>query len=132
MAAGKYNFTIEQGATLDFEIQYTDSNSDPIDLTGYTSRMQIKNAKGGDTTHITLTSTLADDGTGLNMSGSSGTKPPTSGSIGIYISAYSSSLLDFSKAFYDLEISSGSTYPVVTRLMEGTVELSKEVTTVST
>ena len=132
MAAGKYNFTIEQGTTLDFEIQYSDSNSNPIDLTGYTSRMQIKNAKGGNTTYITLTSTLAADGTGLNMSGSSGTKPLTSGSIGIYISAYSSSLLDFSKAFYDLEISSGSTYPIVTRLIEGTVELSKEVTTVST
>lgn len=132
MAAGKYNFTIEQGATLDFEIQYTDSNNTPIDLTGYTSRMQIKNAKKGTTTYITLTSDLADDGTGLNMSGSSGTKPLTSGSIGIYISAHSSSLLDFNKAFYDLEISSGSTYPVVTRLIEGTVELSKEVTTVST
>ena len=132
MAAGKYNFTIEQGTTLDFEIQYSDSNSDPIDLTGYTSRMQIKNAKGGDTTYITLTSTLAADGTGLNMSGSSGTKPLTSGSIGIYISAYSSSLLDFNKAFYDLEISSGGAYPIVNRLIEGTVTLSKEVTTVST
>ena len=41
MAAGKYNFTIEQGATVDFEIAYTDSNGDPIDLTGYDARMQL-------------------------------------------------------------------------------------------
>ena len=41
MAAGKYSFTIEQGSTVDFEIAYKDSNSDPIDLTSYTARMQI-------------------------------------------------------------------------------------------
>lgn len=39
MAAGKYNFVIEQGSTLDFEIAYTDSNNNKIDLTGYTGRM---------------------------------------------------------------------------------------------
>ena len=39
MAAGRYNFTIEQGATVDFEIAYTDSNQNPIDLTNYQARM---------------------------------------------------------------------------------------------
>ena len=34
MAAGRYSFTIEQGSTLSFELQYKDSNGDPIDLTG--------------------------------------------------------------------------------------------------
>ena len=29
MAAGRYNFTIEQGATVDFEIAYKDSNEKP-------------------------------------------------------------------------------------------------------
>jgi hypothetical protein len=130
MAAGKYNFTIEQGTTLDFEIQYTDSNGSPIDLTGYNSRMQIKDKIGGSTTYITLTSLLADDNTGLNMSGSMGINPLTSGTIGIYISAYSSSLLDFNKAYYDLEIVSSDAYPIVTRLIEGTVKLSKEITTI--
>ena len=35
MAAGRYFFAIEQGATTKFEIQYTDSDANPIDLTGY-------------------------------------------------------------------------------------------------
>ena len=39
MAAGKYNFTIEQGATVDFEVQYKDSNSLPVNLSGYQARM---------------------------------------------------------------------------------------------
>ena len=129
MAAGKYNFVIEQGTTLDFEIAYTDSGSNKIDLTGYTGRMQIKDKIGGSTTYITLSSSLADDGTGLNFSGSDGINPPTSGTIGVFISANSSSALDFNKAVYDLEIASGSTYPIVTRLLQGNVTLNKGVTT---
>jgi hypothetical protein len=128
MAAGKYNFTIEQGTTVNFEIAYKDSNDNPIDLTNYQGRMQIKDRIGG-TPYITLSSSLADDGTGLNFSGSEGINPPTSGTIGIYISAYSSSLLDFNKAVYDLEIATKDTYPIVTRILEGNVNLSKEVTT---
>ena len=129
MAAGKYSFAIEQGSTVDFEIAYKDSNSNPIDLTGYQARMQIKDAAGGSTTYITLSSSLEADGTGLNLSGSEGINPLTSGTIGVFISANSSSAFDFNKAVYDIELISGSTYPVVTRLLQGTVTLDKEVTT---
>ena len=129
MSAGKYNFIIEQGTTLDFEIAYTDSNNAAIDLTDYSGRMMIKDKVGGSTIHITLSSSLNDDGTGLNFNGSSGNNARTDGTIGVFISAYSSSLLDFNKAVYDLEIISGSTYPVVTRLLQGNVTLDKEVTT---
>jgi hypothetical protein len=129
MAAGKYNFTIEQGATLDFEIRYTDSNSVPVDLTGYTARMQIRQKKESTTPYISLSSTLNSYGTGLNMSGSAGDKSPVSGSIGVYIAAVDSALLNFSRAVYDLEIVSGSgDNAVVTRLLEGKIKLSKEVT----
>jgi len=128
MSAGKYSFTIEQGATLDFELAYKDSNNDPIDLTGYQGRMQIRPSIGSETVYITLSSSLDPDGTGLNFSGSSGLNPPTSGTIGIYISANSSSLLDFGEAVYDLELATGSQYPVVTRLLEGAVKLDKNVT----
>ena len=129
MAAGRYSFVIEQGTTLDFEIAYTDTNGASVDLTDYTGRMQIKNARGGDTTYITLSSSLTLDGTGLNFSGSNNTNPPASGTIGIFISANSSSALNFNEAYYDLEIVSGSVYPVVTRVLEGKVKLSREVTT---
>ena len=128
MAAGKYSFAIEQGSTVDFEIAYKDSNGNPIDLTDYQARMQIRPSKGSDTVYLTLSSSYAADGTGLHMSGSDDLNPPTSGTIGIYISANTSSLLDFNEAVYDLEIVTGSTYPVVTRLIEGSIRLLKEVT----
>ena len=35
MAAGKYTFTIEQGTTTDFQIDWKDSNGQPVDLTLY-------------------------------------------------------------------------------------------------
>ena len=130
MAAGNYSFTIEQGATVNFEVQYTDASNLPIDLTGYSGRMQIKSGFANDTpvTYATLSSSRHPDGTGLNFSGSSGTTPPASGSIGVFISATTSSLFTFARAKYDLEIVSGST---VVRLIEGTITLSKEVTTTS-
>ena len=92
MAAGKYSFVIEQGSTVNFEIQYKDSNSNPINLTGYSGKMMIRSnyADQNPTTYAILSSSLAADGTGLNFSGSNGSTPLTSGSIGIYISAASS------------------------------------------
>lgn len=129
MSAGTYNFTIEQGTTVDFELQYTDVNDSPINLSGYTGRMQIKSGFANDNpvTYASLSSSRYPDGTGLNFSGSSGNTPVASGSIGIYISAVSSSAFTFAKAKYDLELVSGST---VTRILEGVITLSKEVTTI--
>jgi len=125
MAAGRYSFTIEQGATLDLELQYRDANGNPIDLTNYSGEMQIRNTVSSATPYITLSSSLQPDGTGLNFSGSNGITPPTSGSIGIFISAASSSALNFTAGVYDLEIASGS---IVTRILEGQVKLSLNVT----
>ncbi len=128
MSAGRYSFTIEQGATIDFELTYKDSDGNPIDLTGYQGRMQLRPSAGSETIYITLSSSLSPDRTGLNFSGSSGLNPPTSGTIGIFISAYSSSQLSFNEAYYDLELATGSAYPIVTRLLEGQVKLSPNIT----
>ena len=127
MGAGKYSFVIEQGTTVNFEIQYKDSTSKAVDLTGYSGKMMIRSnyADANPITYAILSSSLAPDGTGLNFNGSNGTTPTTSGSIGVYISAASSSAFTFINARYDLEITSGS---VVTRLLEGQVSLSQEVT----
>jgi hypothetical protein len=127
MAAGKYSFTLEQGVTTILEFQYKDADENPIDLTGYSGRMQIKSdfADNSPVTYATISSSLAVDGTGLDFSGSNGETPPTSGSIGLYISAASSSAFNFDTAKYDLELYNGDQ---VIRLVEGTIKLSREVT----
>ena len=132
MAAGRYSFVIEQGATTNFEIQYKDTNNNSIDLSDYTGRLQIRSTYAQDSgeLYLTLSSSKNPDGTGLDFSGSNGSTPPTSGSIGIYIAACTSSALTFNEAKYDLEIYSGSGHcPFTVRLLEGNVKLSKEVTT---
>ena len=87
--------------------------------------MHVRSDVNSSTILLTLSSSLQPDGTGLNMSGSNGTTPVQSGSIGLYISAATSSNLNFGEAVYDLEIHSG---PTVYRILEGCVKLSREVT----
>lgn len=129
MAAGRYSFVIEQGSTLNLELQYKDGNNNPIDLRRYSGKMQIRPTVGSSTVYISLSSSLQPDGTGLNFSGSNGATDPISGSIGIFISAATSSLFNWTasnnEAVYDLEITSGS---IVNRILEGKVALSLEVT----
>jgi len=128
MAAGNYNFTIEQGATLNFNVTWKDGDGNPVDLSGYQARMHLRPTIESETIYIALSSSLSDGcGTGLNLSGSAGDLPLSSGSIGVYISAHSSSLLDFSEAVYDLEMVDSNGCDV-TRLLQGKVKLSKEVT----
>jgi hypothetical protein len=74
---------------------------------------------------VTLSSSLNPDGTGLNMDNAA------SGAIGIYIASCTSSMFHFDTALYDLDIISGSgDCPVVNRILEGKVKLSKEVTVI--
>jgi hypothetical protein len=124
MAAGKYSFVIEQGSTLNFSIVYNDANGQPVNLSQYNAKMQIRQTYSSPPL-LTLSSSLNADGTGLNMSNA------VSGTIGIYIASCTSSLLTFNEALYDLDIISGSNCPIVNRILEGKVKLSKEVTVVS-
>lgn len=133
MAAGRYSFTLEQGTTVDFELQYKDSDSNPIDLTGYTGKMEIRSAySGSGETFLTLTSSLGDthekqiDNAFLCFSGSSLETPTTSGSIGIYIGYELADNLNFTgEGFYDLEITKAG---IRTRVIEGRVLLSRQTT----
>jgi hypothetical protein len=121
MAAGKYSFVIEQGATTNFGILYQDSNKEYINLTNYEARMQLRPSTNSSIVYLQLSSSRNSDGTGITVD--------PSGSINIYISSCTSSMLTFDQAVYDLEIYSGSgACPYVIRLLEGNVKLSKEVT----
>jgi hypothetical protein len=121
MAAGKYSFVIEQGTTTNFNILYQDSSKNYINLTGYDARMQLRPNTSSPTVYLQLSSSRNLDGTGITVN--------PSGSLNIYISSCTSSMLNFDQAVYDLEIYSGSgACPYVIRLLEGNVKLSKEVT----
>lgn len=123
MAAGKYAMLIEQGATLDLELLYKDSTNTPIDVRSLTGKLQIKSdyADNSPTTYLTLTNPVVN-GTGIDF-----TTSGSAGIIGIKASATNTSTLTFDTAVYDFEIT--DTNGTVTRLLQGTVQLSKQVTT---
>jgi hypothetical protein len=133
MASGKYSFIVEQGATTDFQIVYKDSDGVAVDLSGYTAAMQLRDSKGGSTLYTTLTSSLGDTYTKtsgsafLSLSGSNLTTDQVSGSIGVYIGHGVTNDFSFNEAYYDIEITNGQ---IRTRLLEGAIKLTKQVTTV--
>ena len=54
MAAGIYNFTIEQGTTFTRQFKYKTSEGVGIDLTNYAVRMQVRKTIDSDTTEIDI------------------------------------------------------------------------------
>jgi len=43
---GRYDITLQQGATFEMTVQYKDSNGDPVDMTGYSIASKIYNRLG--------------------------------------------------------------------------------------
>ena len=114
--AGKLNIVIEQGATFNPVLTYSDAVGDPIDLTGYDARMQIRLKKSDpDPPADELTVTNG----GIVLGGAAGT-------ITLIMTDTATAAITYKSAVYDLEIISGS--GIVTRLVEGGVSVSKEPT----
>lgn len=116
MPAGKYNgFLIEQGA--DFapgEITWKDANETPINLTGYTARMDIK--KDVNSSAII---TLTTENGRITLGGAAGT-------IALTIVSADTDALPVGNYKYDMELVSGS--GTVTRLLEGSVSVKENIT----
>jgi len=110
MAAGTYNFVLDQGATFTRQLTVKDDGS-AMNLTGYSVASKMRSTHDSSTVVGTFSCTISNATGGvITMSMSSS----TTGAIeeGIYV--------------YDLEMTSGG--GIVTRLMEGTVTVNPEVT----
>lgn len=115
MSAGIYDIYIEQGATYNQPLVWKDSSGTAVNVTGYTARMQIR--KTVDATTIILT--LTTENGRITVGGANGL-------ITLLVSAADTAALTSFCGVYDLEVISPT--GVVTRLLEGQVEISKEVT----
>jgi hypothetical protein len=120
MPAGNYNITIEQGSDLNIPIIMRESDGSPIDLTDYTAHMQIRSAPGG-----TIYDELTTANSRITIEDFSylGT---THWRIILHFPNATSSAYSFTNGVYDLEIEDDSS--VITRLIEGKVTISPEVT----
>jgi len=110
MAAGTYNFILEQGATFNRQLTVQENNS-ALDLTGYTARAQMRSTHDSDSIALSFTVTVSD---------------ATNGILTMLASATSTASLTPGQYVYDVEIESSA--GSVTRLLQGTVTVNPEVT----
>jgi hypothetical protein len=110
MAAGTYNFTLEQGATFN-RILTLQENSAAMNLSGYSVASKFRSTHDSGTVAGTFTCTISDASNGkITMTMTNST---TSGiEEGMYV--------------YDLEITNSA--GTVTRVLQGSITVTPEVT----
>jgi len=107
--ATKANITVDQGTTFSTTVYLTDDNGDPIDLTGYTGRSQMRK-------HYTSS----------NSQSFSVSLSNTVGSVSLALTAVQTANLVAGRYVYDVEVVSSTN--VVSRIIEGIVTVTPEVT----
>lgn len=116
MAAGKYNFLCEQGATFSPSITWTlDDGTTPINLSGYSARMQVREEFDSTTYQISLTT---ENGR-ITLGGATGT-------IDLLITDEDTTLLTAGTYKYDIELV--SPLGTVVRLLKGNFKVDPEIT----
>lgn len=116
MTAGIYNFTLDQGSQYTTTIVYEDPSGNPIDLTGYTAAMQLRE-QSASPNPATLTLTSAPGG-GIVIT-------PLTGTLDITMTTAQTGALDARFYVYDLELTLSG---VVTRIIQGQITVSAQVT----
>lgn len=118
--AGKLNLKINKGETFRHTLTWLDATEAPVNLTGYKARMQIRPDIDSDQVLLFFASDplLNPDGT-ITLTNATG-------EIELYLSAVDTAAITWSAGVYDLEMYQSS--DEVTRLVEGKISVSKEVT----
>jgi hypothetical protein len=114
MTPGKYNMICPQGATFSKRLTWSIDDV-PVNLTGYTARMQAKDKVGSACSPVV---NITTENGGITLD--------DEGNIDLLISASDTAEIHAKDYFYDLELVVGST---VYRVIEGKFIVTPEVTT---
>ncbi len=104
------NLVIDQGSTYSISIELSDALGNPLDLTDYTIRAQLRKSYGSNT-YTQFTTSAGDE--------------PENGVITLSLTSTQTGALRFGRYVYDIEIENDD---VVTRVLEGIVTVTPEVT----
>jgi hypothetical protein len=113
--AGQKNFEVDQNATFSFIVEYKDNSGTPIDLTGASAKLQVRDTKGGTKLAFTLTSPNG----GIIID-------PTTGKLTIKMTPTQTNKLFYPKSSYDIMITDSNLNKI--KLLEGFLTLSRSVT----
>jgi len=111
MIAPKYPIAFDEGADLDLQFLWKDAGDDPVDLTGYTARMMIKEKIDG--------VIIKDWQSYLSLN-------TPMGAVNLNVPAINTVDIGFTSGVYDIELISptGKVY----KYIKGTVQIFEEVT----
>ena len=112
--AGQKNWEVDVNTTYSFSVVYKDPNGNPIDITGSTAKMQVRNAQG-DKLAFTLTSPSG----GITIDGPNGL-------ITVKMTPTQTSKLFYPKSVYDLMLTDSQANK--TKLVGGYLTASRSVT----
>ena len=112
--AVQYNVEIDQGADWFLNVTYEQPAGTPVNITGYTSALQLRSLPTDATAVLSLAT-----GSGITITGATGL-------VAIRATATQTRAIDEGVYYYDLEITSQS--GIVTRLVQGQAYVSVEVT----
>ena len=116
MAAATKNIVFEQGAAFRLRLRWLDKNRKPVNLTGYTAKMQVRLLASPSSPVLVEASTLNGR---IALGGAQGT-------IEFDIPEAVMTALTFIDAYYDLVLSDAALVP--RRFLQGTVRVSPGVT----
>jgi len=111
--AETHDFHVDQGSTWNRQLIWNDADNNPVDLTGFTARMQIR--RDVQATGIDLALTTENGGISIDIPTATITLSATAAQTALLGGTY----------YYDLEMVSGDE---VTRLLQGKFILDREVT----
>tara|TARA_R110000868_G_scaffold74293_6_gene214782 strand:+ start:2524 stop:2880 length:357 start_codon:yes stop_codon:yes gene_type:complete len=111
-----YNTTIDQGADWYINFTYEQPDGTPVDITNYTAALQIRTSPLARTAVLTLV-----DGDGITITGASGL-------IECHATAEQTAAITNGRYAYDIEITSPQVGNAVTRLVQGTIEVTPQTT----
>jgi hypothetical protein len=115
--AGLFNLVADQGSTFSRTIVWKDPAKNPILLTGYTARMQVRPSS----TSSTVIKELTTENQGITLGASNG-------QIVLYISDEDMANIDEDKYVYDLELIGPSEDTYVYKILYGNFVVRSEVT----
>jgi len=110
--ATKANISVDQGTTFSTQIDLTDENDDPIDLSAYTANGQIRRWYSSSDPSATF---VANTGTNT-----------AAGILTLSLSANQTSNLEYGRYVYDVKLTDASN--TITRIVEGIVTVTPRVT----
>lgn len=113
MTAAVYTFAIEQGTDYDKTLIWRDNTGNPVNLTGYTARMQLRPSVSSETVLLDLTT----ENGGITLGGATG-------EITLHFTESNTSPV-VKGGVFDLEMIIGGK---VKRLVQGSITVSREVT----